>query len=98
LNKKLTDLENDLIQTRNESRQDPINYRVKLDNQLAYVYSYVHSQDSKPSRSIIDRFNELQAQPTEATMIFQALDKNDLKKFEVLLLDNNIPGIIFDRK
>jgi hypothetical protein len=59
LNKKLTALEEELIQTKNESRQDPINYQVKLDNQLAYVYSSAHSQDSKPNHSIRERFEEL---------------------------------------
>jgi hypothetical protein len=97
LNKKLTALEEELIQTKNESRQDPINYQVKLDNQLAYVYSSAHSQDSKPNHSIRERFLELKAQLDEAADTFQALESEDLKNFEKLLQDNSIPRIIYEK-
>lgn len=98
LNKKLTALEEDLIQTKNESGQDPINYQVKLDNQLAYVYSSVHSQDSKPNRSIQARFQELKVQLDAAAQTFKTLEGADLKNFEKLLADNDIPRIIYGKK
>ncbi len=98
LNKKLTALEEDLIQTKNESGQDPINYEVKLDNQLAYVYSSAHSQDSKPNRSIRERFEELKAQLDKAADAFRTLESGDLKAFEQLLQDNSIPRIIYKEK
>ena len=98
LNKKLTALEEELIQTKNESGQDPINYQVKLDNQLAYVYSSAQSQDSKPNRSIRERYEELKAQLDKAAETFQALESEDLKNFEKLLQDNSIPRIIYKEK
>jgi hypothetical protein len=98
LTKKLTALEDDLIQTKNESGQDPINYQVKLDNQLAYVYSAASSQDGKPVQSIYDRFNELNGQLSQASQTFLDLANTDLKDFESLLEQHNIPRIIFTRK
>jgi phenylalanyl-tRNA synthetase alpha subunit len=98
LNTKLTALEEELIQTKNESGQDPINYQVKLDNQLAYVYSSAHSQDSKPNRSIRERFEELKAQLDKSADTFKALEAEDLKIFEKLLQDNSIPRIIYKEK
>jgi photosystem II stability/assembly factor-like uncharacterized protein len=98
LNKKLTTLEEDLIQTKNESGQDPINYEVKLDNQLAYVYSSAHSQDSKPNRAIRERYEELKAQLDQAVATLQALEAEDLPSFEKLLIDNSIPRIIYKEK
>ena len=98
LSKKLTALEEDLIQTRNESGQDAINYQVKLDNQLAYVYSSVHSQDSKPNLSLRERFQELKAQLDAAAETFSALEDGELKEFEQLLTENNIPRIIYGKK
>lgn len=95
LAKKLTALEDDLIQTRNESGQDPINYQVKLDNQLAYIYSTAHSQDGKPVPSIIERFNELNGPLTRAANKFQELADTDLKAFESLLGQHDIPRIIW---
>ena len=78
LSKKLTALEDDLIQTKNESGQDPINYQVKLDNQLAYVYSTAHSQDGKPVQPITDRYNELMGRLNQASQNFQTLADTDL--------------------
>jgi hypothetical protein len=98
LSKNLTVLEEELIQTKNESGQDPINYQVKLDNQLAYVYSSASSQDSKPNRSIRERFEELKAQLDKAAETFQALEAGDLKDFEKLLQENDIPRIIYKEK
>jgi hypothetical protein len=98
LTKKLTALEEDLIQTKNESGQDPINYQVKLDNQLAYVYSAAGSQDGKPVQSVYDRFNELDEQLSKAAHTFQELAETDIKNFEALLEQHNIPRIIFTRK
>ncbi len=40
---KLTEIEEELIQVRNESSQDPINYPPRLDDQFAYLYSTVNS-------------------------------------------------------
>ncbi len=96
--KKITALEDELIQNKNESDQDAINYQVKLDNHLAYVYSFVHEQDSKPNTSINERFVELKAQLDKAAQDFQALEDTDLKSFTTLLDENNIPRIIFMKK
>ncbi len=94
LEKKLGSLEKDLIQTKNESGQDPINYQVKLDNQLAYLYSAVHSQDSKPTQAIYQRYEDLNRQVSEVEKRFKHLVENEIAKFEKLLEENNIPRII----
>ncbi|MFW6123607.1 MAG: glycosyl hydrolase [Acidobacteriota bacterium] len=94
LEKKLGSLEQDLIQTKNESGQDPINYQVKLDNQLAYLYSSVHSQDSKPTQAIYERFKDLNKQILAAEKRFKDLVENEIAQFEKLLEENSIPRII----
>ncbi|MBD3414926.1 MAG: glycosyl hydrolase [Candidatus Aminicenantes bacterium] len=92
--KKLNSLEQELIQTKNESRQDPINYQVKLDNQLAYLYSAVHSQDSKPTQAVYQRYEDLDIQLSKAEKRFQNLIENEIGRFEKLLEENDIPRII----
>ncbi|HZX10364.1 MAG TPA: hypothetical protein VFG01_05390, partial [Acidobacteriota bacterium] len=94
LEKKLSALEQDLIQTKNESGQDPINYQVKLDNQLAYLYSAIHSQDSKPTQAIYQRYEDLNKQVLAAEKRFKDLAENEITKFEKMLEENNIPRII----
>jgi photosystem II stability/assembly factor-like uncharacterized protein len=98
LTKKIKVLEENLIQTKNESGQDAINYQVKLDNHLAYLYSFVHEQDSKPNKSIQNRFTELNAQLDKAQQDYKALVDADLNSFTELLEENNIPRIILEKK
>lgn len=97
LAKKLTAIEAELIQTKNESGQDPINYQVKLDNQLAYAYSAAHSQDGKPAASIFERYQELSEPLEEAGIKFEALVASDLKAFTDLLDRHNLPRIIWGK-
>ena len=96
--KKLTALEEDLIQTRNESGQDPINYQVKLDNQLAYLYSSISSQDSRPNCPLYDRYEELIIPLEKAAGVFKEITENELKGFIQLLEENDIPRIIIKKK
>ena len=97
LAKKMTAIEDDLIQTKNESGQDPINYQVKLDNQLAYVYSAAHSQDGKPAASILERYQELSGPLAKASQDFEALVASDVKCFVDLLEQHNLPRIIWGK-
>ncbi len=55
LKKALTTIEESLIQTRSESHQDPINYPVKLNTQMGYLYSVTHQQVGRPTQAAYDR-------------------------------------------
>ncbi len=55
----LSELEAKLIQTRNESGQDPINYPSMIDDQFAYLYSVVNSQDDRPNQGAYERLADL---------------------------------------
>ena len=46
---KLTAIEDELMQSRNEADQDTENYPTKLDNQLAYIYTHLDFTDSRPT-------------------------------------------------
>ncbi len=56
----INNLEKELIQSKNESRQDPINYPSKIDDQIAYLYSVVNSGDERPNVGAYQRFEDLQ--------------------------------------
>ena len=55
----INELENQLIQTKSESRQDPINYPSMLDDQIAYLYSIVNAQDDRPTPGCYERYDDL---------------------------------------
>ena len=66
LRKGLTEVEEELIQTKNESSQDPINFPPKLDNQLAYLYGHIAQNYGRPTGGSFERFRDLEeeAKPT----------------------------------
>jgi hypothetical protein len=59
LESELEKVENALIQTRNESGQDPINFPSRLDDQLAYLYSHVNSSYGRPTEGAYQRYQDL---------------------------------------
>ena len=55
----LEEAEKAVIQTRNESGQDPINFPSRLDDQLAYLYSHVTTSYGRPTQGANQRFQDL---------------------------------------
>jgi len=61
LEAKLTAVEEDLYQVRNRSNQDPLNFPIKLNNQLAALARSIETGDAKPTDSSYVVFRELTA-------------------------------------
>ena len=59
LSSTLTAIEEELMQTENESGQDPLNFPPQLDNQYAYLYGFVAGPDGPPTESARERFRDL---------------------------------------
>ncbi|MEM7515221.1 MAG: glycosyl hydrolase, partial [Bacteroidota bacterium] len=94
LGSKLTEIEVELIQVKNESSQDPINYPPRLDDQFAYLYSTVNSQDDRPTQGCYDRYEDLKK---EYQLYQERIDKiitEDLKAFDIALEDAGVPRVI----
>lgn len=59
LNTKLTVIEEDLYQTKNQSGQDPLNFPIKLGNRISAVRRSLESGDAKPTAGVHKVFAEL---------------------------------------
>lgn len=81
-------LEDQLIQTKNESSQDPINYPSMLDDQIAYLYSIVNGQDDKPTEGAYQRYDDL----IEAFAVHQKT-YNEIKEGMVPKLNQNLEKV-----
>ncbi|MEL6122494.1 MAG: glycosyl hydrolase [Bacteroidota bacterium] len=55
----LTHIENELYQTKNRSRQDPLNYPIKLTNKLAHLNSLTQIGDYPPTAGAIEVRDEI---------------------------------------
>ena len=59
LEARLTAVEEDLYQVRNRSGQDPLNFPIKLNNQLAALERSITTGDGKPTDQSYVVFKEL---------------------------------------
>ena len=91
----LKEIEDKLIQTQSESGQDPINYPSMLDDQIAYLYSFVNYLDSRPNEGAYLRYKDLKATFTSYKESFQKLLDNEVKALNESLKSANITNIIF---
>lgn len=94
LKQQLGKIEEELIQTRNESGQDPLNFPPKLDNQIAYLYGFLNSQDALPTRSSHQRYQDLEAELATHLESLRRLLDSDLKAYNELLVKEGATGVI----
>ncbi|MEZ5041264.1 MAG: glycosyl hydrolase [Saprospiraceae bacterium] len=72
LDKDMSVIENNIHQTKNKSRQDPINFGIKLNNRLAFLLADQQRGDFRPT----DQAEEVRKELTEAMdKELQALDQ-----------------------
>ena len=62
LSNKLSAVEGEIYQVRNQSSQDPLNYPIKLNNKIAALAGVVGGADAKPTAQSYTVFNDLSAQ------------------------------------
>lgn len=89
---ELTDIEEALIQTKNESPQDPINFPPQLDNQWAYLYTHVKSLYARPTEGTYERFDDLEAK-TESQFVRLQSVFDDLTALNARLEKEAIPHV-----
>ena len=94
LDEKLSGIEDELIQTMNESGQDPINYPPKLDNQFAYLMSIVNSQDARPTSGCYERLEDLKKEFQPLRERLDGILAKDLEDFNLLLEKNQAHLIV----
>ena len=77
----MTEVEQALYQTKNRSRQDPLNFPIQLTNKLAHLNSLIAMGDFPPTQQQLQVKAELTAQIDEQLERFYALKKNNIPAF-----------------
>ena len=98
LKEKLKVIEEELIQTRSKSRQDPLNFPIKLNNKIAALAGSVSRGDAPPTaqaRAVLDDLSaQLQIQLDKLAAIVDA----DVRAFNALIKKADVPAIILESK
>jgi len=94
LNKKLTEVEEALYQTKNQSSQDPLNFPIRLNNKLAALLGVVARSETPPNDQSFAVYEELTAQINAQLQKLSQIMKTDVPAFNQLVRDQNIPAIV----
>ena len=93
LKSDLTQVEETLYQTKNQSSQDPLNYPIRLNNKLAALTGVVGRSDSPPTDQAYAVYDELVLKIDEQLARLAQIIKTDVPAFNQLVRDQNIPAI-----
>ena len=94
LKEKLIAAEDELIQRKARSRQDTLNYPVKLNARLSFLSGVVGSADAAPTRPAYDLFEETAQRIDEQLAHVRDLMATDVAAFSALIQEKGVPAII----
>jgi len=90
---KMTEIEEALYQTKNQSRQDPLNFPIRLNNKLGHVISITNRGNFKPT----DQAKAFKKEVTEACDAelkkYYDIVKNELPKYNSLVKQADIEAV-----
>ena len=98
LKAKLSAVEEELYQTRNQSSQDPLNYPIRLNNKLAALTGVAGSADTAPTEQTYAVFDELTGKIDVQLKNLEETMRNDLPAFNKMVRDQDIPAVMVKPK
>ncbi|MFN0119933.1 MAG: glycosyl hydrolase, partial [Blastocatellia bacterium] len=91
---KLTAIEEELYQTKNQSSQDPLNYPIRLNNKLAALAGSVGGSDNEPTAQALQVFEELNGRINAQLEKLKQVMATDLPAFNKAVRDADIPAVL----
>ncbi len=92
--KKLTAVEEELIQTKIRSSQDALNFPIKLNNKLAALSSIVDGGDYAPTAQAYDVYNDLTAKIDTQLTSLARIKAEDIAAFNRAYNQKGLPIIV----
>ncbi|MGH9334435.1 MAG: glycosyl hydrolase, partial [Vicinamibacteria bacterium] len=90
---KISEIERDLYQVKNQSDQDPLNFPIRLNNRLAALRRSVETGDAKPTDGAYAVFKELTAELDEHLTKLRQLMEQDLAAINQKLAGENLEPV-----
>jgi len=94
LDKKMTEVEEALIQTKAKSGQDVLNFPVRLNNHLVALGGVVESADSAPTAQSYEVFDMLSKQVDEQLAKWKAIIATDVAGYNNLVKQQEVPMLL----
>ena len=90
----LTSIENELYQTKNQSRQDPLNFPIKLTNKLAHLNSLTQRGSFPPTDAAIQVRDELSTRIDEQLNRYRGIRDSRIPALNQMIREQSIDYII----
>jgi hypothetical protein len=94
---KLSGVESEIYQVRNESRQDPLNFPIKINNKLAALLNGVSRSDFPPTDQSRQVFERLDGLLQEEMVRLRLIIDQDLARLNELLREEGLDPIMIRR-
>ncbi len=93
LTKKLSAVEEELYQVKNQAREDPLNYPIRLNNRIAALLGVVEQTDTAPTKQSNMVYEDLATEVNVHLNTAKKLLTDDIGAFNKLVRDANIPAV-----
>ncbi|PHN01245.1 VPS10 domain-containing protein [Flavilitoribacter nigricans] len=97
IQKSLTEVEEELYQTKNRSRQDPLNYPIKLTNKLAAVKSLSDRGNFAPTEQAKQVRKEITEKIDDQLQIYREVINNDLPELNRMVQEKAVDAIMLQK-
>jgi len=94
LDKKMTEVEEALIQTKAKSGQDVLNFPIRLNNHLVALGGVVGSAASAPTQQSYEVFDMLAKAVDEQLAKWKSIAATDVKAYDDIVKQQEIPALI----
>lgn len=98
LDKKMTEVEEALIQTKSKSSQDVLNYPIRLNNQLVALGGVVSSADAAPTQASYEVFDMLSKRLDEQMAKWKQILSTDVPAYDDVVRKQEVPAIILPKE
>ena len=92
----MTIVEEELYQTKNRSRQDPLNFPIRLTNKLAHLNSLMRSGNEAPTAQAVAVKEELTGLINIQLQKLENILEDDIPKFNTMMREQAVDAIILE--
>ena len=92
---KLSVIENKIHMTKNQSRQDPLNYGIRINNRLAFLMADSQRGDFPPTDQSMEFFKIIKEELNHESASFNKLLNTYVSQINNMIEDNNLKFISF---
>ena len=91
ISKKLDAIENNIHQTKNQSRQDPLNYGIRVNNRLAFLMADQQRGDFPPTDQAIQVRTEMSAELEGYLSTLEKVFSEDIQNLNGMVRERGLP-------